>query len=125
MTHSAGYTTSWGAGQPPFERSAAGAIAGARQQLGLDPHPRRPPLTPAERREAEDAAKQSAQVCRLCLAIHALPNSPGCPRLATFKLDGDGRVVEGSFRTDTLWQDRVVFLEDAHEDGGEAAGDGG
>ena len=57
--------------------------------------------------------------CPLCLAYHALPGSPGCPRLASFKMDGDGRVVEGTFRSDRKWHDRVVLVETVKEEDGD------
>ena len=111
-----------GGSAPPFDRTAQDTLAAMQQRA--QPPPYRRALTEEERAEAEEAARQAEKVCRLCIAIHPLPNTPGCPRLATFKLDGDGLVVEGTFRADTDWQARVVLLEDAHEDGEEAGDDG-
>jgi hypothetical protein len=111
-----------GGGEQPFDRTGADVIGAMRHHLG----PPRPyaRLTEEERTEAEAAAREEAKVCRFCIAIHPLPNGPGCPRLLTFELDGDGRVVKGTYRTDDMaWQVRVILLEDAHEDGEEGGGD--
>jgi len=86
-----------GGGEQPFDRTGADVIGAMRHHLG----PPRPyaRLTEEERTEAEAAAREEAKVCRFCIAIHPLPNGPGCPRLLTFELDGDGRVVKGTYRT--------------------------
>jgi hypothetical protein len=99
------------AGAPPFEDIARDVIAATRPRQH---HP--VPLTAAEKAEA-DKAERAVPPCPLCLAWHALPGSPGCPRLASFRLDGDGRVAEGTFRSDRKWLDRVVLVEDVKEDG--------
>jgi hypothetical protein len=123
MSHTGGGIQQYGGSPPPFDPVASevlGRMRGAMQ-------PQRPmvPLTPEERAEAEQAAADRGKVCRFCIAIHPLPNGPGCPRLLTFKLDGDGNVIEGTYRADDLWQARVVLVEDAHEEGTEQeAGDG-
>ena len=36
----------------------------------------------------------------MCGGVHPAPNTPACPRLATFKLNPDGRIVEGTFWPD-------------------------
>ena len=104
-----------GRGAPMFEQAAQDAIAAARpRQQAWPPH--EPvydlppgPLTDRERAEA-DKAKEP---CRFCLGYHALPNSAGCPRLASFEFDGDGRVKAGTFFEGTKWaKGRVVFIED-------------
>jgi hypothetical protein len=112
-----------GGGEQPFDTPAAQVMAQMRGHLApRQPHTR--PLTEEERAEAEAAAREEAKVCRFCVGIHPLPNGPGCPRLLTFKLDGDGNVTEGTYRTDdAAWQARVILLEDAHEDGEEAGDD--
>ncbi len=111
-----------GRGAPMFEETAQAAIAATRPRTQpWPPHammseiPDGPsPLTEKERAEAEKAKV----VCEFCLGYHALPNSAGCPRLASFELDGDGRVKSGTFFEGTKWaKGRVVFVEDVHEEG--------
>jgi hypothetical protein len=82
----------------------------------MEPRPRPPVLTPAERKEAEAAAKEGAG-CLYCGGLHAAPSTPACPRLASFKVDGDGKITEGTFWEGVAWAEgRVVFAEDAMED---------
>lgn len=107
------------AGQPPFDDMARQAISAAR---GHPPQPKyvqpqQVPLSPEDRAEAEKAAARD-RVCRLCLGYHALSelNGPGCPRLASFTVDGQGRLTGGSFWPGKAWaKGRVVFAEDVHE----------
>ena len=119
MSHTGGYGRG---GLPPFDHAAASAIGAIRGQGSpwvrtMPP----PPLTAGERAEAQQAADAA---CTLCAGIHPLPATPACPRVATFRLDGDGKLVEGTFwGPDTnWWEGRVVFVADVHEDGD---GDGG
>lgn len=117
MTHpGGGYTTSWSGSRPPFDPAAASTLGAVRQRLaGERPHPAQPPLTEAERTEAQKAGH-----CQFCAGIHAGMSTPACPRLATFKLDGDGKVMEGSFWPGTDWAPgRVIFAEDAAEEPGD------
>jgi len=106
-------------GTPPFDAVAQDVIAQARGERPRYAQPPQiePPLTEAEKAEAEKAAK-AALVCKFCLGFHALPNSPGCPRLASFTLNGDGVVIGGTYFSGTKWaRGRVVFLADTKEDG--------
>lgn len=119
-----GASTSWGGrGQPPLDHPAGQAIAAVQGVLAQRQVPR---LTPAEREEAQKAAEDEAQVCRYCIGLHKLPNGPGCPRIASFKVNGDGALTEVTYWPGKRWaRGRVVLLEDAHEDGEEATdGDG-
>ena len=119
MTISGGYVSQqFGSGQNPYDGPAQATIAAARARMSP---PRPPVLTPEERAEAEKAAEEN-RYCLYCGGIHAGPSTPACPRLATFKLDGDGKVVEGSFWEGTAWAEgRVILAEQAAEDGGEAS----
>ena len=113
-----------GRSAPMLEQAAQAAIAATRPRTGgrmprpemaIPPAPWEmpEPLTEADRAEADKAS----EVCRFCVGYHALPNSPGCPRLASFELDGDGRVKSGTFFEGTKWaKGRVVFYEDTKED---------
>jgi len=103
-----------------LEQAAQDAIRATqpRQQVWppYEPPLAEPPLTDKERAEAEKAKV----ACQFCLGYHALPNSPGCPRLASFELDGDGKVKSGTFFEGKGWaKGRVVLVEDVHEDPGE------
>ena len=82
-------------GVPLFEHVAQQAIHAARSRVDALTMPRRPVLTPEERKEALEAAETSA--CRFCAGLHPGASTPACPRLATFELNGDGQVVKGSF----------------------------
>jgi hypothetical protein len=110
---------SW-AGNPMLEQEAARLIQSARAsaftrgatQMPL-PAQLPPVLTTDERTEAEAAL---ADMCRLCAGIHA-GSDLACPRLASFKLDGDGNVREGTFWRDGEWDtSRVLFAADAVEE---------
>jgi hypothetical protein len=138
-------------GFPPLEHAAQSALRAAQQRLdaftGKAPvFP--PPLTREEREEALKDAGSTA--CCFCAAWHPGASTAACPRLATFKLNGDGQVVEGTFwpdgvtdsavevdgdgkvraatyhRTDSWDTTRVVRVSDAAEeepeDGEEEAG---
>jgi hypothetical protein len=109
-----------GGGEQPFDRPGADVISAMRSALGgRQPYQR--PLTEEERTEA--GQRTDDEVCRFCLGLHKFPGGPGCPRLATFKLNGDGLLIEGSYWPGKEWaQGRVVLVEDIHEDGEEEAG---
>src|SRR5580693_6148014 len=67
-------------------------------------------LTDEEKAEALKTAKDEA--CLLCGAFHPAPNTPACPRVATFKLNGDGKLVEGSFWPDAATDSSVEMSRD-------------
>ena len=106
-------------GQPPFDQTAQDAIAAARGQPryvrppeGYEPFP----LTPEEKAEARKPAARSG-ACFLCGCEHALPNTPACPRLASFEVDGEGRVKAGTFRPGKKWaKGLAVFIADLLEE---------
>lgn len=106
-------------GQPLLEGAAADAIEAARARAGIGqppgfPFPQRHRLTPDERKEALAAAKDA---CTLCGGLHAAPNTPACPRIRTFELNPDGKVVKGEFWQDGYWDSsRVLFIADAAEE---------
>lgn len=96
--------------------AAAGQVIGTAR-TAMDPRMlcRPPPLTKDEKADARKMP--DANVCAFCLGLHKFPSGPGCPRLATFKLNGDGDVIEGTFWPGTKWaKGRVVLIEDTHED---------
>ena len=133
-------------GFPGLEGPAQQAIRMAQDRLGVLTRGQFPfPVKKLSDEEKEDALKSAKDdACYLCGAFHAAPNTPACPRVATFRLDGDGRLVEGSFfpsaisdsavdldsegkvigvhhETHVGWDtSRVVFISDVADD---AAGD--
>ena len=110
-----GQVQQMGGSRPPLEDEASRVLAAARQRM--EPRPRPPVLTAAERKEAEDAAKEAAKVCPWCMGLHPLPGGPGCPRLASVELDGDGKIKAATFWPGRKWaKGRVTFVEDAFED---------
>lgn len=101
---------------PPLEAIAQEVIAGVRQRPAhsLTPEMMRV-LTPAEKAEA-DKVEQRRLYCHLCAGTHAMPGTAGCPRLASFTLDGEGRVTGGTFWPGLKWsKGRVKFIEDLME----------
>lgn len=102
-------------GTPPLAGAAAAAIAQATRAA-------HPPLIPDVVRQALSAADRQAaaqaidegKACGLCGAIHFLPGTPACPRLASFTLDRDGKLTAGTFWAAGQWPaDQVVFPADA------------
>jgi len=95
------------------------AVTAARRRVEALTRPRLPrpprPMTPKDREDTLEAAAAGG-LCRFCGAIHPLPTSPACPRLATFKLNGDGAVTEGSF-----WPDGVTDIDTTLTDNGDVA----
>lgn len=88
-------------GFPPLEHAAQAALHAAQQRL--DAFTGRRPAFPMPREEREEALKDAAQsACLFCASWHPGASTPACPRLATFELNGDGKVVKGSF-----WPDKT------------------
>lgn len=86
-------------GFPPLEHAAQAALHAAQQRL--DAFTGRRPAFPMPREEREEALKDAAQTaCLFCSSFHPGASTPACPRLATFELNGDGKVVKGSFWPD-------------------------
>jgi hypothetical protein len=130
-------------GFPALDHTAQQAIRMAQDRLGVLTRGSFPlpvkKLSDEEKTEALKSAKESA--CRFCAGLHPGASTPACPRLATFKTNGDGEVTEGSYWPESVtdsaidldkdgnligvhheihvgWNtDRVVFIEDITEDG--------
>ena len=104
---------------PPLDRAASDVLEAARARAGIGqpaafPFPPRRVLTEDERKDAQAAAKDA---CQLCGGIHAAPNSPACPRVRTFELNPDGKVIKGEFWGDGYWDaSRILFVADAAEE---------
>ena len=115
MSHTGGGIQQYGGSSPPFDAAASQTLAAMQSHL-------RPqsPMVPLTEQERAEAAK--AEHCLFCAGIHAGMSTPACPRLASFRLDGDGKLTEGTFWEGTAWaQGRVLFAEDVAEE--EAGGD--
>ena len=114
-------------GRPPLESAATAAIRAAQSRIEPGRHrayapPQPKVLSEAERREEMDVIGKGGG-CRCCGGLHA-GDELACPRLATFELDGDGKIKGGSYWPDGTWDTaRVLFAEDAAE-ATEEAGDG-
>ena len=101
-----------GAREPMLERTARATLADMRRSLDGSPSPPYAPLSPQERTEAQE----KAEPCAFCIGNHALPNGPGCPRIASFELGGDGNVKAATYWPGTAWATgRVNLLEDSFE----------
>jgi hypothetical protein len=94
-------------GYPPFEGPARDALRAARGRIGAaaGERPFLPPMGREEREEALESAASAA--CRFCAGFHPGASTPACPRLATFKLNGDGMVIEGSYWPDGVTEETV------------------
>ena len=95
-------------GFPALDPVAQQAIRAAQSRLdvltrGKFPFPVRQ-LTEDEKAEALKTAKDDA--CKFCAALHPGASTAACPRLATFKVNNDGIVIEGSF-----WPEGVTDSE--------------
>lgn len=87
---------------------------------GQFPPPAAQKLTAQQQAEAIDTIAKGGG-CGLCGGIHAAQEH-GCPRLASFRLDGDGRITEGTFWPDGSWdRSSVVFATDEAEEAGDGA----
>jgi len=89
-------------GFPLLDPAANQALHAARARVDAmtGRGPQLPTLSTEEREEAlKDAATAT---CTFCAGFHPGASTPACPRLATFKLNGDGNVVEGSFWPDGI-----------------------
>ena len=83
-------------GIPPLEGAARDALRMAQDRLGALTGPPAFPVLP--KKEREEALKDAATAaCDFCASFHPGASTAACPRLATFKLNGDGKVTEGSF----------------------------
>lgn len=105
-----------------LEEAAQQSIAAARQQQPRFPPGYEPfPLSPEEKAEA--ANEPAALVaCGLCAGYHHMPGTAACPRLASFELDGDGKLKSGTYWPGRKWaKGHVVFVADTKEKEG---GDG-
>jgi hypothetical protein len=104
---------------PPLEGAASAALAAVRQRMGPGrpfpaPEPRK--LTDEERAQAMAAIAQG-QGCPCCGGIHVQEDF-GCPRLAWFRRDADGRLTEGVYWADGSWDTRrITFADPAEETG--------
>lgn len=110
-------------GTPPLSGAAAAAI----QQATRASHP---PLIPAAVRQALTAEDRKAaaeavaegKACRLCSGLH-YPSELACPRLASFTLDRDGKLLAGTFWPHGQWPtEDVVFAAEAADEAGEVPG---
>lgn len=92
-------------GFPGLEGPAQQAIGMAQDRLGVLTRARFPlPVKTLSSEEKEDALKSAKdEACCFCAAFHAGASTAACPRIATFKMNGDGAVTEGSF-----WPEGVV-----------------
>jgi hypothetical protein len=136
-------------GLPLLEGPARDAIGMARSRVEALTRAQLPfPVKTLTEEEKAGALRDAATAaCRSCAAIHPGASTAACPRLATFKLNGDFDVIEGSFwpsgATETVvttdgsgkvlsvtqtsrsdWDTaRVIFIEDVaeEEDGGDGA----
>ena len=109
---------------PPSGRHAASATLSAaravRPASGLPPRftHQRPRLSPERRQEILQGFTEGG-FCPYCLGIHAgaALAVPGCPRIATFELDGDGKLRAAAYWPDGEWDaSGVYFTADVEED---------
>lgn len=99
-------------GFPALDPVAQQAIRMAQDRLGVMTRGRFPlPVKTLSSEEKEDALKSAKDdICILCGGLHPAPNTPACPRLATFECNPDGRIVKGTFWPDGI-SDSAVDLD--------------
>ena len=138
-------------GFPALDPVAQQAIRMAQDRLGVMTRGRFPlPVKQLSDEEKEDALKSAKDdICILCGGLHPAPNTPACPRLATFECNPDGRITKGTFWPDGIsdyavdldkdyniigvhWEthhgydaSRIVFAADLAEEDDEAGADTG
>ena len=73
-------------------------------------------LSPERAQQVTDAFA-AGDFCVYCLGIHAGLSLPGCPRIATFELDPDGKLRAATYHADGEWDaSGVYFTADVEED---------
>ena len=100
-------------GLPLLEPAAQHTIAAAQARVAAMTG--RAPLPPQKltEKEREEALKDAASTaCLFCASLHPGASTPACPRLAMFKLNGDGMVIEGSFWPDGITDTTVEQIGD-------------
>jgi hypothetical protein len=106
----------------PGRHAASAALSASRARA--EPGHANGPRYPRERRtlspeRAQDILGQFAagDFCVYCLGIHAGLSLPGCPRIATFELDADGKLRAATYFPDGDWNTSgVYFTDDVEED---------
>ena len=101
-------------GRPPLDHAAAAVIEAARNRFDRPAQIPPPRLSVQEKAEVARRTAEGA-FCGCCGGFHA-GTELACPRLASFKLDGDGSLREGTYWPDGQWDtSRVLFAADAAE----------
>jgi hypothetical protein len=96
-------------GHPALDYTAQQAIHAARSRVDALTRGQFPfPVKKLSEEEKEGALRSAKDdICLLCGGIHPAPNTPACPRLATFKCNPDGRITEGTFWPDGIQEETV------------------
>jgi len=114
-----------GYSRPPLEEAASAALAAVRGRMGSArpyPPPESRKLSPQERAETMQAIQQGG-ACGCCGGIH-VAEEYGCPRLAWFRRDADGRICEGVYWADGQYDARRITFADPADEQETEAGDG-
>ena len=102
---------------PALEQAAQDTLAATRPRPRFTAPPGYEPVPLSAEERAEAQQDTAGRVCGLCAGYHHMPSTAACPRLASFELDGDGKLKSGTFWPGTKWaKGRVVFYEDTKED---------
>ncbi len=109
--------------RPPLENAASSVLAAARGRMGGQ----RPQFPPPPKLSADTEAQVLQTVaeggaCSCCGGVHPAADY-GCPRLASFRRDADGMLVEGTYWQDGQWDSSKIMF--AHPETAEAITDGG
>ena len=103
---------------PALEQAAQDTLAATRPRPRFTAPPGYEPVPLSAEERAEAQQDTDGRVCGLCAGYHHMPSTAACPRLASFDLDGEGKLKSGTFWPGTKWaKGRVVFKEDTLEDG--------
>jgi hypothetical protein len=99
-------------GFPPLEGVGQQAIRMAQDRLGVLTRGQFPlpvkQLSEEEKTEALKSAKDD--ICMYCGGLHPAPNTPACPRISSFELNPDGKLIKGTFWPDGI-SDSTVDLD--------------
>ncbi len=98
-------------------RSQGARIPGAHRKTVPSQQPRRARRLSAQERALAAERIASGERCMCCGGLHA-GDELACPRLASFRLNADGHITEGTYWPPGQWEDpeRIILAEDANED---------
>ena len=107
--------------RPPLEGHASAALAAVRGRMagGRPQFPQPRQLSADEEAQVLQTVAEGGS-CACCGGVHFAADY-GCPRLASFRRDADGMIVEGTYWPDGQWDSSKIMF--AHPETAGEAGD--